>query len=158
MPEALRADIPGWKVLELKHLVLDLNGTLALDGTLLPGVKQAVESLSKRLTCHLITADTFGTAGALFGDAVALQLIQKGKEGEQKLALVKSLGAGSVAALGNGANDALMLGAAALGICVLGGEGAAAAAMGAADVVVTGAVAGLGLLLHPDRLRATLRR
>jgi hypothetical protein len=33
----LRADIPGFGALELTHLVLDLNGTLTVDGALVPG-------------------------------------------------------------------------------------------------------------------------
>jgi P-type E1-E2 ATPase len=155
---SLVVDIPGWRRLELAHLVLDLNGTLALDGTLLPGVAQAVERLSKSLACHLVTADTFGTAAGLLGPRVAVARIAPGEENRQKHAIVEQLGAQGVAALGNGANDAAMLAAAALGIAVLGPEGAAPAALAAADVVVPGPVEGLGLLLNPDRLRATLRR
>lgn len=155
---ALRVEVPGWRVLELKHLVLDLNGTLALDGALLPGVAQAVARFGDHLSCHLITADTFGTAAGLLGPAVNLALIKRGDEAAQKLEIVQGLGADCVVALGNGANDALMLKAAALGIAVLGGEGAAAAALAAADVVVPGPLEGLELLLKPDRLRATLRR
>lgn len=154
----LVVEIPGWRRLELEHLVLDLNGTLALDGALLPGVRPAVEELSQSLTCHLVTADTFGTAGGLLGSAAELALITPGDEIGQKQAIVESLGAPKVAALGNGANDAYMLKAAALGIAVLGPEGAATAALAAADVVVPGPLEALGLLLHPDRLRATLRR
>ncbi len=154
----LVVEVPGWRRLELAHLVLDLNGTLALDGSLLPGVAQAVAALGAQLTCHLVTADTFGTAHQLFGPLVQVARIDSGREGEQKQAIVEALGAGWVAALGNGANDALMLKAAALGIAVLGPEGAAPAALLAADVVTSGPLEALGLLLHPDRLRATLRR
>ncbi|MGD8562903.1 MAG: hypothetical protein PVG03_10215 [Desulfarculaceae bacterium] len=154
----LNLDIPGWRRLELIHLVLDLNGTLALDGALIPGVKKAISSLSRDLTCHLVTADTFGTAGDLLGPEVNLAIIKPGGESGQKLKLVESLGAETVAALGNGANDAEMLGAASLGIAVLGAEGAHLSALQAADVVAPGPLEALGLLLHPDRLRATLRR
>ena len=154
----LVVEVPGWRRLELAHLVLDLNGTLALDGSLLPGVASAVESLAAQLNCHLVTADTFGTAHQLFGPLVQVARINSGREGEQKQAIVEALGAGRVAALGNGANDALMLKAAALGIAVLGPEGAAPQALLAADVVTSGPLEALGLLLHSDRLRATLRR
>jgi P-type E1-E2 ATPase len=155
---ALALEVPGWQRLEILHLVLDLNGTLARDGALLPGVAEAIARLSTRLACHLVTADTFGTAAGLLGPAVELALVRPGDEAGQKLAIVQGLGAATVAALGNGANDALMLKAAALGIAVLGPEGAAPAALMAADVVVPGPREGLELLLHPDRLRATLRR
>ncbi|MFZ5585108.1 MAG: ATPase P [Thermodesulfobacteriota bacterium] len=151
-------DIPGWRRLELDHLVLDLNGTLARDGALLGGVTGLVMQLSQRLTVHLATADTFGGAESLLPPPVRLTRLAPGQEAEQKLALVRRLGAERSAALGNGANDALMLAAAALGVAVIGPEGAAMAALNAADVVVGDPLAGLELLLHPDRLRATLRR
>ena len=71
--------------------------------------------------------------------------------------LVERLGAERVVAVGNGANDAGMLQAAALGIAVLGPEGLAGEAWQAADVVA-GIHQALDLLLHPRRLVATLRR
>ena len=59
--------------------------------------------------------------------------------------------------MGNGANDAAMLDAAALGVAVIGPEGAAGAAVRVADVVC-GSVLGALDLLHDERaLRATLR-
>lgn len=155
---AISVDIPGWRSLRLEHLVLDLNGTVAFDGQLLPGVARAVADLSASLQCHLITADTYGTAGSLFGEAVHLQIISKGDEAAQKLDIIKKLGADKAVALGNGANDALMLAEAALGICVVSGEGACLAALNAADIAVTSPLDALGLLLNPSRLRATLRR
>jgi len=44
--------------------VLDFNGTLAADGMLLPGVKDQLERLSGVLRLHVLTADTFGSAGS----------------------------------------------------------------------------------------------
>ncbi|MEK6290566.1 MAG: hypothetical protein V4793_04090 [Paraburkholderia tropica] len=70
---------------------------------------------------------------------------------------MRRLGPERVAAIGNGRNDALMLEQAALAIVVLGTEGLASDALEAADVVVRHAVDGLGLLLRPRRLIATLR-
>jgi soluble P-type ATPase len=51
--------------------------------------------------------------------------IMVGNEAEQKCGLLKKLGASQTVALGNGANDALMLRKACLGICVMQGEGTA---------------------------------
>ncbi len=42
------------------HLVMDVNGTLAVDGTLMEGIPRTIASLSNRLEVHLITADTHG--------------------------------------------------------------------------------------------------
>ena len=64
-PEGLVLDIPGSSRMVLRHLVLDLNGTLALDGRLLPGVAEALLALKDLLAVHIVTADTFGTAASL---------------------------------------------------------------------------------------------
>ena len=56
-------DIPGHGPLPLRHLVLDYNGTLALDGNLVPGVAERLTELAAApgaLRVHVITADTFG--------------------------------------------------------------------------------------------------
>jgi soluble P-type ATPase len=52
--------IPGYKTLQLKHLVLDHNGTLAVDGILVAGVKESLDRLSADMEIHVLTADTFG--------------------------------------------------------------------------------------------------
>ncbi len=46
------------------------------------------------------------------------------------------MGTEHTVAIGNGSNDVLMLKESAIGICVVGGEGASTAALLSADVVV----------------------
>ena len=58
----LEIDIAGYKKLQLCHLVLDYNGTIACDGVLLPGVKDHLIALADRIDLHVLTADTFGRA------------------------------------------------------------------------------------------------
>lgn len=155
----LQLDIPGRGKLELAHLVLDLNGTIALDGEVLPGVAERLASLGEGLTAHLVTADTHGKAVTIASRlGVQLARIEPGSEAEQKRALVQRLGAEQVVAVGNGANDGAMLRTAALAIAVLGGEGLAVEALHSADVVVTSIEDALDLLIHPKRLMATLRK
>jgi soluble P-type ATPase len=60
-------------------------------------------------------------------------------------------------AIGNGRNDVNMLAEAALGIAVMGPEGTSSEAVRAADVVVMSINEALDVLLHPERLKATLR-
>ncbi len=155
----IAVDIPGQGTLELEHLVLDLNGTVALDGELLPGVAERLTALATGLTIHLVTADTHGRAAETAGRMGArLARIAAGYEAGQKRALVERLEAERTVAIGNGANDADMLAAAALGIAVLGPEGLATVALRAADVAVVRIEEALDLLLYPQRLVATLRR
>jgi P-type E1-E2 ATPase len=152
-------DIPSRGLLRLEYLVLDLNGTLALDGALIPGVDERLTRLRESLEPWLVSADTQGTLAALTADlGIKAQRLQSGDEAAQKAALVKTLGAERVVAIGNGANDVAMLQQAALGIAVLGGEGLAVECLSAADVAVPDILGALDLLLWPRRLLATLRR
>lgn len=155
----IEVDIPGWRPLRIDHLLLDLNGTLALDGELLP-IHGQVRRLTKRLDVHLLSADTHGTLEAVAAElGVAwTRLPPVGAEAEHKAHFARQLGADRVAALGNGANDMGMLEVAALGIAVVGPEGAFGPAVAVADLVVGAPEVALELLLKPARLVATLRR
>ena len=154
----LEIEIPGRGTLRLRHLVSDVNGTLAVDGELVTGVAERLARLSEQMVIHLLTADTYGKQTAI--DA-ALGLTAHrihGKNGaRQKADFVRRL-EGDVVAIGQGANDALMLREAALGICVLSAEGAATETLLAATVVVPNVLTALDLLLQPRRLVATLRQ
>jgi soluble P-type ATPase len=67
------------------------------------------------------------------------------------------LGTSKTIAIGNGSNDESMVREAAVGIAVVGQEGAAARTVLAADIVVNDIRDALDLLLSPARLIATLR-
>jgi soluble P-type ATPase len=154
----LELHIPGFKDLRLTHLVLDYNGTLACDGRPLQGVRERVEALSENLTIHILTADTFGTVQGQVADwPCRVEIIPRDREAEAKHRYVQGLGADRTVTVGNGRNDRLMLKDAALGIAVVQAEGTALEALLAADLAVPGLVAALDLLLHPRRLKATLR-
>jgi len=155
----IELNIPGRGLIQLKHLVSDVNGTLALDGQLLDGVPKTLLALSDRLQIHLLTADTHGRQ-AQIDEHLGLQAVRipKGGEAKSKAAYVHELGAGSVVALGQGANDAGMLREAIIGIAVTSVEGLAIESLTSADVVVPDIIAAFELLEHPARLTATLRR
>ncbi|MGQ9714563.1 MAG: HAD family hydrolase [Anaerolineae bacterium] len=151
--------VPGRGTLALEHLVLDLNGTLTVDGNLVPGVEERLDALASWFTIHLVTADTRGQAADLAARlGVQLARVEPGREPEQKRAWVVRLGSERVVAVGNGANDAEMLREAALGVAVLGGEGLAVEALQAADLLARDIRDALDLLLQPERLVATWRR
>ena len=143
----------------LEHLVLDVNGTITLEGQLIEGVAERLAELSPLIKVHMITADTRGRQGAIDAQ-LGLQAarISAGDEAAQKTAFVQGLGGQTVCAVGNGAIDAGMLHEAKLAIAVLGEEGLAVDALKGADVVVPHINAALDLLLSPLRLVATLRR
>lgn len=150
--------IPGYKSLFLEHLVLDYNGTLAIDGQLIDGVRGCLEVLSKNLEIHVLTADTFGKVqSGMEGVPCSISILPVEKQDIGKLNYIKSIGAEKTVCIGNGRNDRLMLKESALGISVILQEGAASVTVQDADVVCLDIVSALELLLHPLRLTATLR-
>jgi P-type E1-E2 ATPase len=154
----IEVDIPGFGDLRLTHLVCDYNGTLARDGVLLPGVAAALRVMADEVQIHVVTADTFGQAtGQLVGLPLRLTVISAASQTEAKLAYVLRLGVDGVAVIGNGRNDAPMLKAASVGIALVQGEGGAADAVAAADIIAGSILDALGLLREPRRLIATLR-
>ncbi len=155
----LTLEIPGFGTLNLRYLVTDVNGTLAVDGRLLDGVADRLARLQTQLEIYMLTANTHGKQHEIDA-ALGLQavIIPRGQEAEQKAAFVRQLGAEQVVALGQGANDAAMLEAAALGLCVLSAEGTSTRSLLAADILTADTRTALDLLLHPTRLKATLRR
>jgi P-type E1-E2 ATPase len=157
--EVIELNIPGRAAIRLQHLVTDVNGTLALDGTLIEGLAQRIASLGNRLKVHLLTADTHGRQSIIDEQlGFAATRLTGGDEQAQKRRFVEDLGAESVVAMGQGANDALMLKSAALGICVMSAEGAASETLLAADIVVPNIIAAFDLLDKPLRIVATLRK
>jgi soluble P-type ATPase len=58
----LTIDIPGYKRILAQHLVIDFNGTLAIDGKLIEGTASLLKRLADNLTLHILTADTFDSA------------------------------------------------------------------------------------------------
>ena len=152
-------NITGNQKIEVAHLVLDFNGTLAIDGKLIEGTKPLLELLSRQLTIHVVTADTFGTAKSeLSGVKCQLKILDPKLQDMQKESYMFYLDEDHVVAIGNGLNDELMVKGAALGIVVLQKEGVAMETFLDADIVCTSILDALELLLNPQRIVATLRK
>jgi soluble P-type ATPase len=151
----IHIDIPKWGIIELQHAVFDVNGTLAVDGTSIPGVVDRLKSLADLLSLHALTAGTHGNLARLEQALdLPLHIIESG---EEKTSYVQQLGPAHVIAFGNGMNDVGMLRLAAIGVAVLAGEGVAMDALQVADVLALGPIDAIDLLLNPKRLVATLR-
>jgi len=151
--------IPGRGLLQLEHLVSDVNGTLAVDGVLMDGLARRIAALRDRLTVHLLTADTHGKQAVIDHQLnLTASRLSTGNEQEQKRAYVHKLGPQRVVALGQGANDAAMLKEAGLGICVMSPEGSAVETLLSADLVVPNIFAAFDLLDKPLRIAASLRK
>lgn len=159
IPRMIQLIIPGRGELTIHHIVTDVNGTLALDGVLFNGLAEKINALRDHLQLHLLTADTHGRQAAIDQQlSLTAVRIQKGHEAQQKAEYVRSLGAETVIAIGQGANDALMLKQAAIGVCVMSQEGVAVEALLSADILVPDIFSAFDLFDHPNRIIATLRK
>ena len=58
----MRIEIPGYKTMDLKYLILDYNGTIAKDGIIPESVMERLKKLSGIYEIYVLTADTHGTA------------------------------------------------------------------------------------------------
>lgn len=150
-------EIPGWGKLELANLVLDYNGTIAIDGNLIDGVRDRLIEIADEIAVHVVTADTFGSVRREVGDRFTVHVLSSNDHRKEKADYVRGLGANSLVAVGNGRNDAQMLKEAKLGIVVVQAEGVAVESLTQADILVTNILDALDLLLNPKRLIATLR-
>lgn len=146
---------PGQPATLLRDVVFDFNGTLAVGGALVSGVRPRLRRLARSFEIHVLTADTFGTAArALRGLPLELHRIDTGAD---KRRFVRQRRARGVVVIGNGRNDVAMMSVATLGIAVLGAEGLVPELLAHATVVVRDVTDALDLLANPAKLVATLR-
>ncbi|MDF1884345.1 haloacid dehalogenase [Sulfurimonas sp. SAG-AH-194-C21] len=142
----------------IKHIILDYNGTIAKDGVLKKEIDPLLKELSKNYTLHVITADTFGSVKEQIKDYdIKLHILKSDDHTKEKKDYVTSLGCDISLAIGNGNNDKKMLETAQIGIAVLGDEGCCTQALLVSDIVCKSITDALELPLNPKRLLATLR-
>ena len=154
----LKIDIPEFKIINAEHLVLDFNGTIAIDGLFIEGVIGKLVQISANLQVHVLTADTFHTVqNELRGLPITIKILDSAEQDKQKLQYVKNLGSDNVIAIGNGKNDVLMLKESALSIGIIQAEGAFSQVLNCTQIVCTSITDALSLLINSKRLLATLR-
>ena len=152
-------DIPGRSLIQAEALVMDYNGTLAIDGIIIQGVRERLISLAPLINLFIVTADTFGKAEENLKDIdCGLIILESGNQQQQKAEFVRKLTTEGVIAIGNGLNDALMLKNATLGIGVIQNEGASLHALLSAEIITNNILDALDLLTNPLRMAATLRK
>ena len=161
MPKQQRGitvEIPGYQKLQMRYLILDYNGTIALDGALQKGVAERLQQLSEQLEIYIVTADTHGTVRKLCQQLpVQIHTFPTSEAAEEKRKIVETLGADHCVCIGNGRNDLEMCQIAGLSVAVMGEEGMCGKLGAKADICVRNITDGLDLLLYTKRLIATLR-
>ncbi|EHL31727.1 hypothetical protein LDG_6393 [Legionella drancourtii LLAP12] len=154
----IKVNIPGFTDLTIHDVILDYNGTLAVDGLLITGVASELIELSKKVTIHVVTGDSLGTAKSeLQGIPCNVLIVPPMEQGLAKQNYLQKLNAKETVSIGNGRNDQQVMKDSAVGILILGKEGTAVEALNAADIVVSNIFDAINLLQHPNRLLSTLR-
>ncbi len=150
-------DIPGQEQLEIKTIILDLNGTLSVAGTVPEGVKERLDQLkAKGFKVLFFTGNTRNDADDL---ATSLGIEWKlAKNADDKRNLALELEPDTCASIGNGLIDLELMKAVKLRIVTLQAEGVHIQTMLSSDIVVPNINDALDLFLDEQRLIATLRK
>jgi len=148
---------PGKDPLEIEFILIDFEGTLACDRRIHPKAKDKINLLSKRTKIFILSKGEKEVIEESLKKVKAHVIYStEGEAPQRKLELLSQLGKERTVAIGNGTDDASMIGEAGLGICIISKEGAAGEALRKAEVVVTNILDALDFLLKPLRQRATL--
>ena len=151
-------EIPGRETLEIKDIVFDYNGTIAIDGKLIGDVSKNINELSSSFNFYVITADTYGTVKIeLENINCKVITIPALTQDISKLDFVKELGLNTCLSVGNGRNDKFMLKETALGIAILQDEGLCTETLLNSDILVKSIFDVFAFLKDSNRLIATLR-
>ena len=150
---------PGQEPLNVDFILIDFDGTLAIDGRVHPKAKDKVNLLAKRAKIYVLAkGEKERVEGVL--NKVKTEVVWIPPEGasQAKLDLLRQLGRSRTVAIGNGVEDAPMIEEASLGICMLSQEGTAASTLQKADLVFTSILDALDFLLKPLRQQGTLSK
>lgn len=154
----LHYKIPGRGELEIENIVLDYNGTIAVDGKIIEGVKELLLELKEYVNIYVLTADTYGTAKEELKDlGVKVLTFPSDRAGASKKEIVMEMDGDKTICVGNGYNDLPMFKECILSIAVIEGEGAYGKLIANADIVARSILDALNIVLSKNRVKATLR-
>jgi soluble P-type ATPase len=150
---------PGQGNLEIEFILVDFEGTLASDRRVHPKAKDKINLLSKGANIYILAKEEkILVEEALKKVKAEIIYLKGGEASQQKLDLLRQLGASRTVVIGNGVDDVPMIEEAGFGICVMGREGTYSETMKKADMVFMNILDALDFLLKPLRQRATLGR
>ena len=140
--------IPGIGNLELKTIILDLNGTLTVKGKIVKGVKERLTTL-KKLGYRILffTGNTRGNADKI-AKSLGIDWVLA-ESGIEKRNQARKLGPKTCVAIGNGLIDLELMKIVKLRIVTLQAEGVFVMTMMNSDVVVSSICDALDMLIEP---------
>jgi len=150
-------NIPGTGRIKIETIILDLNGTVTVNGRIVRGLKRRLERLKKQgIRVIILSGDTRGNASKVAGK-LGIELIKATTQDEKEKEALK-LDPSTCASIGNGLIDAKNIERVRLGIVTMQSEGVHVQTLRAADIVVPSVIDALDLFIHEKRLVATLRK
>jgi P-type E1-E2 ATPase len=148
--------VPEVGEIEIKTIVLDLNGTLSVNGKILDGVKERFTKLKELgISVVLFTGDQRGTAADLCKE-YGIDFVRT-KNGKEKEEAMKKYDSETTAAIGNARIDIGTFKHARVSVATLQPEGIHAEIIKHVDVVVPSINDALDFFIDTDTFSATMR-
>ncbi len=153
----MKFQIPGVGELEIKTIILDLNGTLSVGGQLVEGVHERINKL-KELGYRIIffTGNTRNDADDLAAELGIDWTLAK--NAAEKAANAQNYDPETAASIGNGRIDLELMKTVKLGIVTLQAEGVHVDTLQVCDIIIPTINDALDLFIDESRLIATLRK
>lgn len=143
--------------IELDTIILDLNGTLAVNGKLVDGVKERLSKLKELgYTIYLFTGDQRGNA-ALLAAEIGI-VLQKATSSDEKEELSLKLNSEKTVAIGNARIDIGTFKHSKVRIATVQAEGIHVEILKHVDILTTSINDALDILINPDTFNATMRK
>jgi soluble P-type ATPase len=147
----------GLPTIEIDFILLDFEGTVASDRRVHPKVKDKINLLSKRAKIYILARGEKEAVEDMLRNVKAETVyFKEGRVSQEKLDFIRRLGTERTIAVGNGADDALMIAEAGIGICVISKEGTSTEMLRHAKVVFSNILDALDFMLKPLRQTTTL--
>lgn len=153
-------DVPEIGKIEIRTIILDLNGTLSVNGKVPKGVKEKLKKLRElrelKYKIILFSADQRGTAKKLCKN-LNIDFIRT-KNSDEKESTILKLNPETCASIGNARIDIGTFKHAKISILTLQSEGIHAETIKYADIIVPSINDALSLLIDKDTFCATMRK
>ncbi|MBD3280105.1 HAD family hydrolase [Candidatus Dojkabacteria bacterium] len=143
--------------IELNNIILDLNGTLAVNGSIAEGVKERLTKLRELgYQIILFTGDQRGNAAELTSDLGIS--FKKASTSEEKEALTKEMDVEKTVAIGNARIDIGTFRDTKVRIATIQAEGIHTGILEYVDILVPSINDALDLLINKNSFEATMRK
>ena len=153
----MKYQVPEVGEIEIKTIILDLNGTLSVNGKIPDGVKERLKKLKVLgIKVILLTGDQRGTAADLCKE-YGIDFVRT-KNGKEKEAAMKSFDSETTAAIGNARIDIGTFKHAKVSLATLQSEGVHMGIICNVDVVVPSINDALDFFIDSDIFCVTLRK